>query len=394
MTKATTPKVSVFDAPPLAGATYVATIEEGDFGNPGPNVAIEKGSFQCRRLVELLDRAPLSDDEARYAQEAEKTCDRAIGKLLRQPDGFLFIVDGQGPRWLSAQQVLATAAPIDTPAKALLAVWVTGTYELGWEDGKRFYGSHEAGIVRAVAGGFEVVASTSSTQSHCGDAREKETVTNYRHVIFVDATGAIREREKVVSHRHDISDPCHPLGRRPEDFADIEARGWLRAMHHEAESVRAFERIARELRAHGAPDELCEAAAQAACDERDHAERCARLAGARATIASDELGVRSLVELAIDNASEGCVGESYAALVAATQARTAADAVVRAHYAEIATDELAHAALAHAIAGWVDGQLTPAERARVRAAREAALVELAAAADVAVPLLRVVAAVA
>src|SRR5512139_1660626 len=125
MTKSGTPKVTIFDAPPLAGAQYVATIDAGDFGHPGPQVAIEHGSFECRRLVELLrdDRYRDSDHE-QYLAEAQQRCDINVARLLRDQQGFVFLVDGQGPRWLSAAAVLAAARPIDTPAKALLAVWL------------------------------------------------------------------------------------------------------------------------------------------------------------------------------------------------------------------------------------------------------------------------------
>jgi hypothetical protein len=137
--------------------------------------------------------------------------------------------------------------------------------------------------VRQVAGGYEVVASTSTTDSKCGGSDARETVTNYRIIAFVDAKGALTVRDKVVSHRYDVADPCHPMGRRPEDFADIASGGTLRghlrrAMHHEAESVRAFERIARELRAHGAPRRAVSRGRRRRARQRDHAERSARLA--------------------------------------------------------------------------------------------------------------------
>ncbi|MEO8554171.1 MAG: hypothetical protein ABI678_29550, partial [Kofleriaceae bacterium] len=219
-------------------------------------------------------------------------------------------------------------------------------------------------------------------EGDCGGEHPRQTVVHYRVTLFVDHAGAIHERERVKAYAYDIADPCHPMGRRPTDFTDRVSRGTLRGHlermgHHEAESVRAFERIARELRVLGAPAELVEAALRAAREERDHAERCARLAGTPVAIAEDALPVRSLLELALDNAREGCAGEAYAALAAVVQARTAATVALRSHFAAIAVDELAHAALASAIAAWLDGVLAPADRARVAAAREAALAELA-----------------
>jgi hypothetical protein len=382
-TKSPTPKVSIFDAPPLSGATYVATVEQGDFGHPGPRVGLEHGSFQCRVLVNLLGRE--QDNQDQIAAQA-RSCDVETARLLRERQGFVFVIDGAGKRWLSAQDVLAAAQPIDTPAKALLAVWLKGTYELSWGNGKRYYGGPEDGLVRAAKGGFEVIGSTSVTDSDCGGRRPRQTVTNYRHTLFIDSSGTIREREKVVSHRYDIADPCHPMGRRPVDFVDVASGGTvrghlLRAMHHEAESVRAFERIARELRAHGAPAELIDAAEAAAREERVHAERCAALVGTHVEIATDELPARSLAELAIDNAREGCVGEAFAALCAVVQAQAAATPALREHFAAIASDELGHAALAHAIAAWLDAKLDATDRARVAAARGDAFRVLAASLD-------------
>lgn len=376
------PQVSVFETPPLAQAKYVAIVGKQEGRGPPPAIEIERGSFQCQELLRLLqDGTRCEYDAPAPCEAAQRTCDLAVGKLLRDQTGFVLVVDGTGPRWRSGQELLAAALPVDTPAKALLAVWVTGTYDVAITNGR----------VRAVKGGFEVVGESSSTDGDCGVSPPRVTVTNYRNVIFVDAKGSLRVRDKWVTDRYNVADPCHPHGRRPEGFADVTTRGWLRAMHHEAESVRAFERIARELLAYGAPSELCQAAEQAARDERDHAERCARLAGTRATIARDELPVRSLVDFAIDNASEGCVGESYAALIATTQAQTTFEPDVRAHHVAIAADELTHAALAYAIAEWLDGKLTAEERARVRAERDASLVALAAAPDVEIGLLSAVA---
>lgn len=376
-------KLSVFDAPPLAGATYLATIAQGDFGHPGPSIAMEQGSFKCSQLVELLGMG--SSAEARYLTEAQRSCELELAKLLREPAGFVFVIHGAERRWLTAAEIVRAAVPIDSPAKALLVAWVGGA-QVNWSDRDHGYGGPLNGLVRQVAGGYEVAAGASSQVSNCGATNARETVTNYRLTLFVDPQGTVTERARTVTYRYDVADPCHPLGRRPEHFADVASGGTLRghlvrAMHHEAESVRAFERIARELRAHGAPAELWGAAERAAIEERDHAERCARLVGERAEIAQDQLPVRSLFELAIDNVQEGCIGEAYAALVATVQARTAVDATLRAHFAAIAADELAHAALAHAIAEWIDAALSPVQRARVAEARGAAITALSGSLD-------------
>lgn len=371
------PTVSVFDAPPLAGARYLAQVSPGDFGNPGPLLALERGSHKCGARLATVNGRGVDQLDA----NAAASCDADTVAALAKMGGFLFLADDRGQRWYSGPELVQAAAPIDTPAKAALVAWANG-FALAWYDGKQDHGDLEHAIVRTVDGGFEVAAGATRNVNHCGGPHAGERVINERLTLFVDRAGAIVERERVEAYAYEVSDPCHPMGRRPSDFADRAAgatlAGYLlRMQHHEAESVRAFERIARELAAHGAPRELIEAAARAACDERDHAERCARLTGGSLAIATDALPVRSLVELAIDNAREGCAGEAYAALVAVVQARSAGTTALREHFTAIARDEIAHAALASAIAAWLDGVLAPGEREEVSAARDAAIAELA-----------------
>ena len=69
---------------------------------------------------------------------------------------------------------------------------------------------------------------------------------------------------------------------------------------------------------------------------------------------------------------EGCVRETFGALVAHYQARAAADPEVRAAMARIARDETRHAELAWRTHAWAMGRLTRDERSRVLAAMRAA----------------------
>jgi hypothetical protein len=80
--------------------------------------------------------------------------------------------------------------------------------------------------------------------------------------------------------------------------------------------------------------------------------------------------------VARDNAAEGCGRETYAALIAARQARAAADPAIRAAMAGIARDETRHAALSWAVDAWASERLAPAARRRVRAARHEAMERL------------------
>jgi hypothetical protein len=73
---------------------------------------------------------------------------------------------------------------------------------------------------------------------------------------------------------------------------------------------------------------------------------------------------------------EGCVRETFGALVAAWQASHSSDPEVAAALERIARDELRHAALSWAIARWSEAVLGETERASIAAAREAAIAEL------------------
>jgi hypothetical protein len=83
--------------------------------------------------------------------------------------------------------------------------------------------------------------------------------------------------------------------------------------------------------------------------------------------------VRDIEVVARENAVEGCVRETYAALLACRQARAATDPAIRAAMTGIARDETRHAALAWAVDRWSQALLAPAARRRVREARHEAL---------------------
>ncbi|WNG49859.1 hypothetical protein F0U60_41385 [Archangium minus] len=82
---------------------------------------------------------------------------------------------------------------------------------------------------------------------------------------------------------------------------------------------------------------------------------------------------RSLEAMVTENAVEGCVRETFGALVTAWQARTAGDAKVRRALGPISRDELRHAELAWAIDAWAAEHLPPSSRERVLQARREAL---------------------
>jgi hypothetical protein len=159
---------------------------------------------------------------------------------------------------------------------------------------------------------------------------------------------------------------------------------FARASELEDAAVHAFHLLAVELLAHGAPKDLVRKAVRFAKDETDHARAMARLAvryGARApraTVASSP--VRSLYALAKDNATEGCVRETYGALVAHWQSRAALDENVRSAMRKVAVEETRHAELAWEIAAWAQPMLSPLGQRRVMAAQQKASAALVASA--------------
>jgi hypothetical protein len=74
---------------------------------------------------------------------------------------------------------------------------------------------------------------------------------------------------------------------------------------------------------------------------------------------------------------EGCVRETFGAMVAHWQALHAPDAATRRTFARIARDETRHAALAWSIAKWASQKLDPKSRARLARIRRDAVAALA-----------------
>ena len=149
---------------------------------------------------------------------------------------------------------------------------------------------------------------------------------------------------------------CPTTGRRPEGLrvARRARRGtpvlgdfFAQTSCLEAASVHAFERLALDLRARGAPDGLVRLARSSARDEVRHARVTAKLARRFGAEARPPRGLVSrsmtLEELVRQNAVEGCVRETFGALVALWQSTHAHDAGVRRAMAGIAADEARHA---------------------------------------------------
>jgi hypothetical protein len=186
---------------------------------------------------------------------------------------------------------------------------------------------------------------------------------------------------------------CYVLngGRRPGYFAALgfgaPAAGrelgthFARAAFMEGGSVEAFRRMRDELVAHGAPRRLVRAASRAMRDEMRHVRQTSALArrfgeSPLAPHPPPERAVRSLEELATENAVEGCVRETYSALECLWQAETAADPVVRATMKRVARDEMRHLAFAWSVHSWARGRLSAPARGRLFAAQREAVAVL------------------
>lgn len=168
------------------------------------------------------------------------------------------------------------------------------------------------------------------------------------------------------------------LRSRPHAGSERRVAGWLAATAHaEAASIVSFVALRAELRAHGAPAHYIERAQQAALDEVRHARVMTRLARSRGDTPTrprfDAIDVRDLESIATENAVQGCVRETWAALEACHQAQHAADPDIRDAMTRIAADETRHAELARDLHAWFSTRLDSAARQRVAAAREQAI---------------------
>jgi hypothetical protein len=171
-------------------------------------------------------------------------------------------------------------------------------------------------------------------------------------------------------------------GRSPEGFEPPPLAPWVdavgawfaRAATFERASIHAFERLAVELAAHDAPPALVARARQSADDERRHDALMVAMAFRRGVevpeFTAPVATPRSLRAVAVENMSEGCVRETWSALVTWWQAKHCADPRAAKAFFEIAVDETRHAQLAWDVAAWIAPKLDEVSSARLRRARD------------------------
>ena len=169
-----------------------------------------------------------------------------------------------------------------------------------------------------------------------------------------------------------------PGDTEPCPSGDTVASRLAHQAYYEGASVVAFERLAGALERAGAPEALVTRARAAATDEARHAVLFADLArrhGVAPMTLESRAATPSLFELALENATEGCVRETFGAIVTLHQASHAESEEIRAAFVAIAEDEAEHAALSWELKAWFDTQLSPGERLYVQTAHDEAVAQ-------------------
>lgn len=235
---------------------------------------------------------------------------------------------------------------------------------------------------RATASGYDMVLRRGSS---CGSGNELVEA-----IVHVGPDGALSETESVVVEK---GDPNCAIGRRPGGHEtspasptttnDRESLGAFlgKIAQLEAASVVAFAQLEREYAALGAPERLLKKMRQARRDEVRHARTMTNLATAHgatvpAVVARPFRALPTLATLAAENLVEGCLRETFGALVAAVQATRAENPRIRLALARIAIDEAAHAALSWELHQWAEARLDRRARQHLNAAIAPALATL------------------
>ncbi|EYF02934.1 putative lipoprotein [Chondromyces apiculatus DSM 436] len=302
--------------------------------------------------------------------EATSTNGFLVGECVSFCPSYMLVLNrGDEVSVLDTPEALtAWLAPVDTPTEARLLAQAAG-YSVGCGD------VLEGGFKEA-GGGYEVLATRYTAL--CDPIEE----SLFRLSVSAEGEVAVLESEVLSSE----SGAC--VGRRPAGLAEARGRGSSRLGAYfaevaqlEAASVHAFAVLREELALHGAPQALLDQADAAREDEVRHARIMKRVAARFGGVVREPVvaprAPRSLEEVALENAAEGCVRETYGALVGMHQARFARDQVVRRVMRRVAQDEAAHASLAWAVDAWARSRLSPEALARVEAARQQALAEVA-----------------
>ena len=174
----------------------------------------------------------------------------------------------------------------------------------------------------------------------------------------------------------DICDGRRPLG-YVENNTLISSMGsfFAQTAQLETASILAFLELARQLKERNAPADLIHRCLQAADDEVRHAKAFLSLAdafGEEIPNVIREEATEDLFSIALHNAVEGCVFETWAALKAHYRSMHAQNPTLRKLYAMVATDETRHGQLAWDVHAWLMSKLTKTEQRRILLAQQEA----------------------
>ncbi len=345
----------------LADAAKALAVDSIELWHEGGASALESNGVPCEKAT---------DQAACLAALAQARAEPWDGDLYQDATGFprspaqrLITTAGGVVATVDTRAALdALVTPVDSPEKLRIVVRYL-PFDLGCQ------------FVRRVEPNFELIGQV--TVSVC-------PITRQRQLLSVSAAG---EFTTLGAEAPGVGSGC--VGRRPAGLrgqqvgsAGAVARYLERQAYLEGASVEAFERFARELEGFGAPPELAARARDAAGDEVRHHALVVSLGRrfdpsfACAAPSAEPAEARSLFAFALENAVEGCVRETWGALLAHHQAARAGDGAVRFVSALVADDETRHAELSWATHAWLLARLGEGERRAIEAAMARAADEL------------------
>lgn len=338
---------------------------------PEDGAPLPRGPYTWQRVAQGVACSGVSE-----LAECERRLDAATaspGCNANPCPNFAVVREGDTfARITAREELLALLGDIDNTSEAILLA----TFD-GHPSSCQHNGESNPPITGTLASPTEGGYRVSTVHEECGNGI-------YRDVALVTHDGEYQQLE-----RRKVGDSQCVIGRKPVALREAEeprsatAIGTFlaKAARLEAASVYAFRQLARELLALDAPESLVSATLSAMADELRHARemtRVARAYGAEVQLPEvAEVPLRTALEIALDNASEGCVRETFGALVATHQAASAKSRVVREAMVRIAQDETRHATLSWELARWLDTRIDGRERARVADTRRATASALA-----------------
>ncbi len=359
-----------------AGGVEYIEIRREIVGGDAPAQVLASVGFRCQSAPDK-PACEAAVAATHVAEGFESLPDALLQAGNAQPTiSYLLVTQGGAVSTVTTAAQLGTLlGPIDTLGEAALAAYVRN-HEIVCPP----QDPHSTGEAYTTAG--QTAASfrlTTFTGFACGEGTSRDALQ-----VSVAPAGAVTIESRTVIQR---GEPGCAVGRRPDGLHSNGATGaddlgafFAEIAHLESASVTAFAQIERELGLLGAPRRLRRGARKARADEVRHTRITSRLAerfGARVQAAEvAEVAPRERFRFALDNAVEGCVKETFGALLAEAQAARASDPEIARAMRAIAREETEHAALSWDMAAWIEPTLSDEERATLAAAKRAAVADL------------------